>query len=97
MSMNANEDVVRSSPTFRATVDLPDPEPPAIPMIKGLSIASKRYDVRYWNALCPSLMQLESLRYEADCHENSIDCIRFCACRRARLQRVQTRIRHHRR
>jgi hypothetical protein len=38
MSMNATEDVVSSSATFFATVDLPDPEPPAIPIIKGFSI-----------------------------------------------------------
>jgi len=35
MSMNATDDVVNISATFRATVDFPDPEPPAIPMIKG--------------------------------------------------------------
>lgn len=38
MSMNATEDVVRRSATFLATVDLPDPDPPAIPIINGFSI-----------------------------------------------------------
>src|SRR2546423_215708 len=41
MSMNATEDVVSSSATLRATVDLPDPDPPAIPMMRGFSIRSK--------------------------------------------------------
>lgn len=41
MSMNATDEVVRRSATFLATVDFPDPEPPAIPIIKGLSIVSK--------------------------------------------------------
>lgn len=39
--MNATDDVVRFSATFAATVDLPDPEPPAIPIIKGFSIVIK--------------------------------------------------------
>jgi len=38
MSMNATDDVVRRSATLRATVDLPEPDPPAIPIISGLSI-----------------------------------------------------------
>jgi len=35
MSMKATEEVVNSSATFRATVDFPEPDPPAIPMING--------------------------------------------------------------
>src|SRR6476620_5627282 len=35
MSMNATDSACRACATFRATVDLPDPDPPAIPMIKG--------------------------------------------------------------
>jgi hypothetical protein len=44
MSMNATDVVVRSSATFLATVDLPDPEPPAIPIIKGFSMLIQSYD-----------------------------------------------------
>ena len=35
MSMNATDKLPRFSATFFATVDLPDPDPPAIPMIRG--------------------------------------------------------------
>src|SRR6476660_1146026 len=52
MSMNATDEVVRSSATLLATVDLPDPEPPAIPMIKGLSIRKQNYVPGVWNAVC---------------------------------------------
>jgi hypothetical protein len=52
MSMNATEEVVSSSATFLATVDLPDPEPPAIPIINGLSILLQSYVAHVWNALC---------------------------------------------
>src|SRR5678816_375958 len=33
--MNATDSVCSACATFRATVDLPDPVPPATPMIKG--------------------------------------------------------------
>lgn len=62
MSMNATDDVVRSSATFLATVDLPDPDPPAIPIIKGFSILFQSYDARVWNALCRPRNCLEPLR-----------------------------------
>jgi hypothetical protein len=39
--MNATEEVVRWSATFFATVDFPEPDPPAIPMIRGFSIRFK--------------------------------------------------------
>jgi hypothetical protein len=51
--MNATDDVVSSSATFLATVDLPEPLPPAIPMINGFSILFQRYGVYAWNALFP--------------------------------------------
>jgi len=35
MSMNATERSPRLSATFFATVDLPEPEPPAIPIMRG--------------------------------------------------------------
>jgi hypothetical protein len=38
MSMNATDDVVSSSATLLATVDFPEPLPPAIPMMSGFSI-----------------------------------------------------------
>src|SRR5436305_1205211 len=41
MSMNATDEVVSISATLRATVDFPDPEPPAIPIISGFSIETK--------------------------------------------------------
>src|SRR6266480_4529566 len=61
MSINATDDVVKSSATFFATVDFPDPDPPAIPIISGLSILLQTYDGCHWNALCPS--QLHALRH----------------------------------
>ena len=58
MSMKATEVVVSSSATLRATVDFPEPEPPAIPMMSGFNI-----DVSYvtpnWNALCPTGYRLK--------------------------------------
>jgi hypothetical protein len=36
MSMKATESDGSAPATFRATVDFPLPDPPAIPMIKGL-------------------------------------------------------------
>ena len=50
--MNATDDVVSSSATFLATVDFPDPDPPAIPIIRGFSILPQSYRARVWNALC---------------------------------------------
>ena len=35
MSRNATDDREIASPTFRATVDFPDPDPPAIPITSG--------------------------------------------------------------
>src|SRR6185437_12358861 len=35
MSMNATDSVCSAWATLRATVDLPEPEPPAIPMMNG--------------------------------------------------------------
>src|SRR5689334_3202690 len=52
MSMNATDEVVSSSATLLATVDLPDPEPPAIPMINGLSMRKQNYVAGVWNAVC---------------------------------------------
>lgn len=59
--MNATDEVVRCSATFLATVDLPEPEPPAIPIIKGFSIVLQSYAAHVWNALCPSTTGLEPL------------------------------------
>ncbi len=53
MSMNATDVVVSCSATLLATVDLPDPDPPAIPIIKGLSVLLQSYEGGVWNALCP--------------------------------------------
>ena len=50
MSMKATDDVVSSSATLFATVDLPDPDPPAIPMMSGLSIRKQSYDDGVWGA-----------------------------------------------
>src|SRR5438270_14056267 len=41
MSMNATDEVVNRSATLRATVDFPEPDPPAIPMMRGFNIRSK--------------------------------------------------------
>ena len=35
MSMNATDSVRAACATLRATVDLPEPEPPAMPMMSG--------------------------------------------------------------
>jgi len=56
MSMNAAEELRSDSATFRATVDFPDPEPPAMPMIKGFTAAAAgsskaAQGVREWKAL----------------------------------------------
>ena len=50
--MNATDEVVSRSATLRATVDFPEPDPPAIPMIKGLSMRIQSYAADAWNALC---------------------------------------------
>lgn len=52
MSMNATEGVVSASATFLATVDFPEPLPPAIPIMSGLSMLMQNYDDGVWNALC---------------------------------------------
>jgi len=54
MSMNATDEVVSSSATFLATVDFPEPLPPAIPIIKGSNIVFERYEMHVGNALYPS-------------------------------------------
>src|SRR6478735_3339175 len=41
MSMNATDSVRSACATFRATVDFPEPDPPAMPMMRGF-IASRR-------------------------------------------------------
>src|ERR1700694_3915325 len=95
MSMNATDVVVRSSATFLATVDLPDPEPPAIPIIKGFIIAIQSYDSGVWNALCP-LRENSNRCVQQTSHENPRH--RFCACasRRYRLQDFLTWVEHFR-
>src|ERR1051325_2937729 len=42
MSMNASESARIALATLRATVDLPEPEPPAIPMIRGFIAETSR-------------------------------------------------------
>lgn len=37
MSSNATDDRDSASPSLRATVDFPDPEPPAIPITNGFT------------------------------------------------------------
>jgi len=53
MSRNATDDPEIASPTFRATVDLPEPDPPAMPITSGFrrsvlagSVALLAWDVR---------------------------------------------------
>ena len=46
------DDVVSSSATFLATVDFPEPLPPAIPIMSGLSMLMQSYGDGVWNALC---------------------------------------------
>src|SRR3712207_3218451 len=41
MSMNATDAVASALATLRATVDLPDPEPPATPMMSGFMRARR--------------------------------------------------------
>jgi hypothetical protein len=59
MSMNATDEVVSSSATFLATVDFPDPLPPAIPIINGSNIVFERYEMDVGNALCPFASHLK--------------------------------------
>src|SRR6478752_313027 len=42
MSMNATDSARRACATCRATVDFPDPEPPAIPTMKGFIATARR-------------------------------------------------------
>jgi len=44
MSIAAIEQALRARPTLRATVDLPEPDPPAIPMISGRGGMKSRRD-----------------------------------------------------
>lgn len=50
--MNTTDEVVNASATFLATVDFPEPDPPAIPIIKGLVTTMQSYSRGGWNALC---------------------------------------------
>src|SRR2546423_13635129 len=59
--MNATDDVVSSSATFLATVDFPEPLPPASPIISGLSMLLQSYDDGLRNALCRPVLILKSL------------------------------------
>jgi hypothetical protein len=46
MSMNATDAVPSDPATFRATVDFPDPDPPAMPIVsalRGLSAAGAEW------------------------------------------------------
>src|SRR6266550_2372923 len=76
MSMNATDDVVSSSATFLATVDFPEPLPPAIPIMSGLSTLLKSYDDGRWNALCRPVILLKSLFVSWLCNEKNINCAR---------------------
>src|SRR5688500_6106567 len=44
MSRNATDDRESASPTLRATVDFPDPEPPAMPITSGF-VGASSFDV----------------------------------------------------
>jgi hypothetical protein len=47
-----------------ATVDFPEPDPPAIPMINGLSIRKQSYLAGVWNAVCLVAAQTDLVRIE---------------------------------
>src|SRR3982750_2828557 len=96
MSMKATEDVVRSSATLRATVDFPEPEPPAIPMMSGLSIHTKATPPRtgtHYAFFGPSQWP----RLRQDHNEIQIDVSRFshrCSRRVRWFESSHTRCRH---
>lgn len=62
--MNATDRFPRDSATLRATVDFPDPDPPAIPMIKGFTL--KTEDSLTWTN-SPVVIDL--------CHSQQTSCI----------------------
>src|SRR6185312_17494884 len=89
MSMKATDGVVSSSATLRATVDFPDPDPPAIPMMSGFSIFVS-YAPLSWNALCPIVYRLEiAARAAGSINENENNCAFHPDRRSARVQRCQ--------
>jgi len=77
MSMNATDVVVRSSATFLATVDLPDPEPPAIPIIKWFQHADAKLRFRCIEMHYAPVGNKPEPLPKAELHENPNDC--FCA------------------
>src|SRR5215204_2276606 len=56
MSRNATDDPEIASPTFRATVDLPEPDPPAIPITSGFrrSVLSRAVALLAWDVRVPA-------------------------------------------
>src|SRR5689334_24661676 len=87
MSINATDEVVSRSATLRATVDLPEPDPPAMPMIKGFSIRVQSYAERAWNALCFFAKQQLIRNYNEGSRSRGF----ACATDVGSVQRIQTR------
>src|ERR1700681_1999633 len=94
MSMNATDDVVSRSATFVATVDLPEPEPPAIPIIRGFSMQIQTYSAGVWNALCARRKETRTTAQAEPYNENQIARSRARAARRRRLQNPFSRFRN---
>src|SRR5438105_11721550 len=87
MLMNATDEFGRFSATFRATVDLPEPEPPAIPMMSGFTsgssafthVASMRARAE-WAQLECFMPNYESnhIRHQRVCNEETFSDSRTC-------------------
>src|SRR6266705_1510305 len=94
MSMNATDEVVRSSATFFATVDLPEPDPPAMPIIKGFNMCLKTTRRVSGTHYAPATIDSHRCIYSRLCHENQIGRFRARVSRRDCVQCFLTRLRH---
>src|SRR5215468_9970342 len=61
MSMNATDSACSARATFRATVDFPDPDPPATPMISGFISPPRTWAYATEIAWKPELRKAEAL------------------------------------
>src|SRR3954464_306402 len=93
MSMNTTDDVLSSSATFFATVDLPEPEPPAIPIINGFVMMIQSYEAGVWNALC-FFRSRNRLPFVRQYNEKTFASARLAAVDGRRVQHLPTQHRY---
>src|SRR5437016_4011631 len=91
--MNATDAVVSKSATFVATVDFPEPDPPAIPIIKGLSICLKP-TLEINGTHYAALSRYSTAARSRPHHENPIDVLCPFAYWHWCVQRVFSRLRY---